>query len=191
MSCTWKYGQWVWLTLGLLGGLVLAGLWPDTPLHAVATDRTDTFAMATGPLDEEIEAVYFLDFYTGDLTAAVLSRQTGKFNAFFTYNVNADLAVDPAKNPKYLMVTGVADMRRAYTGRLAPSRSVIYVAEITTGKIAAFGIPWSSALHAANQPMAGKMICLDRTAFRRVAASGSPAPIGGGTGAIKGKGATL
>ena len=47
-------------------GLVLTGFLPDTPLHAVSTDRTDTFAMATGPVDSEVEAVYFLDFLTGD-----------------------------------------------------------------------------------------------------------------------------
>ena len=42
------------LMLGLVGGVVgalaVAGYWPHTPLHAVATDRYDTFAMATGPL---------------------------------------------------------------------------------------------------------------------------------------------
>ena len=46
--------QYRWLIamgIGLVGGLILSGLWPHTPLYAVATDRVDTFAMATGPLD--------------------------------------------------------------------------------------------------------------------------------------------
>ena len=56
------------------GGLVLSGLWPQTPLHATATDRSDTFAIATGAVDDDTEAVYFLDFLTGDLRAVVLGR---------------------------------------------------------------------------------------------------------------------
>ena len=43
--------QYRWLVavgIGLVGGLVLSGFWPQTPLYAVATDRIDTFGMATG-----------------------------------------------------------------------------------------------------------------------------------------------
>ena len=61
--------------MGLALGLVLSGLWPHTPLHAVSTDRGETYAIATGPVDNEVEAVYFLDFLTGDLGAIVLGRQ--------------------------------------------------------------------------------------------------------------------
>ena len=34
-----RYSRTVWLVVGLLGGLILGGFWPHTPLHAVATDR--------------------------------------------------------------------------------------------------------------------------------------------------------
>jgi hypothetical protein len=172
----WKLKQtwWVWLGLGVVLGLVVGGFWPNTPLHAVATDRVETFAVATGPVDEEVEAVYFLDFYTGDLTAMVLSRQTGKFNALYTYNVNADLGIDPSKSPKYLMVTGVADLRRTGGNRTLPSRSVLYVAEPTSGKVGVFAIPWNSAQHASNQPILGKMVALDAKRFRAVAAAAGP-----------------
>ena len=64
----WKQYRWlVAVGIGLVAGLVLSGFWPHTPLYAVATDRIETFAMATGPVDDEVEAVYFLDFLTGDL----------------------------------------------------------------------------------------------------------------------------
>ena len=69
----------VWLAIGLLVGFVIGGLWPDTPLHAVATDRTENFAMATGFVDDGVEAIYFLDFLTGTLRAAVLSNQGAAF----------------------------------------------------------------------------------------------------------------
>jgi hypothetical protein len=170
----------LWLGVGVAAGVMLAGFWPNTPLHAVSTDRCDTFAMATGYLDDEIEAVYFLDFLTGDLRAAALSRQLGKFNAFFGYNVNVDLGVDPAKNPRFLMVTGAGDLRKIGGARMAPSKSILYVAEITTGKVAAYYVPWSMAAHSANQPQKGTLMLLDVARFRTAAA-----PVGGP--ATKGK----
>ena len=77
----------MWLLLGWLVGLVLAGRWPHTALHADAIDRGDSFVIATGLLRPTVEAVYFLDFLTGDLRAAVIAKQNGKFNAFFRRNV--------------------------------------------------------------------------------------------------------
>jgi hypothetical protein len=173
---TRKGSGWIWLGLGVLAGMALAGFWPQTPLHAVATDRVDTFAIATAYLDEVHEAICFLDFLTGDLKAAALSKQKGKFNAFFTYNVNVDLGVDPSKSPRFLMVTGLADLVRQGGARVSPSRSVIYVAEITTGKLAAYSIPWSPAAHAAGQPIKAQFVLLDVMRYRTGAApAGGPA----------------
>jgi hypothetical protein len=157
-----------WLAVGLVAGLVISGFCPHRSLHATATDRYDTFAVATGPVDEGIEAIYFLDFLTGDLRAAVLSKQTGKFNAFFERNIIADLGVDPSKNPRYLMVTGIVDLRRG-AAQLRPSMAAVYVAEITTGNVAAYVIPWDIHRHAAGQVFHGKLMPLDVTRFRTAA----------------------
>ena len=43
-----KYRWVIVLGVGFVGGLVASGFWPYTPLHAVATDRSDSFAIATG-----------------------------------------------------------------------------------------------------------------------------------------------
>ena len=157
-----------WLAVGLVAGLVISGFCPHRSLHATATDRYDTFAVATGPVDEGIEAIYFLDFLTGDLRAAVLSKQTGKFNAFFERNIIADLGVDPSKNPRYLMVTGIVDLRRG-AAQLRPSMAAVYVAEITSGKVAAYVIPWDMHRHAAGQVFHGGLRPLDVTHFRTAA----------------------
>ncbi len=159
----WKHARLVWLGLGLAAGLLLAGFWPNTPLRAMATDRNETYAIATVPLDENIEAVCFLDFLTGNLGAAAVSKQTGVFNAFWGCNVNSDLEVDPAKNPRYLLVTGYADLRRGGSG---PSKGNIYVAEVISGKMAAYAIPWSSPMHNQGTPIrGGKIKCLERHAL--------------------------
>jgi hypothetical protein len=169
-----KYRWSIALGAGFVAGLLLSGLWPQTPLHGVATDRTDTFAIATGPVDNDTEAVYFLDFLTGDLRAVVIGQKPGTFTGFFSYNVNADLGVDPAKAaPKYLMVTGIDHLRREGGTRMQPSSSLCYVAEVTSGKVAAYAIPWSPSMHAANQPNVQLLAPVAVTSFRPPTVSGS------------------
>jgi hypothetical protein len=170
--------------IGLVVGLLLSGFWPNTPLHAVSTDRVDTYAMATGPVDTDVEAVYFLDFLTGDLAALVLGKKPGGWSGFFRTNVSADLEVDPQKNPKYMMVTGVVGLRRAGGSRQQPSSSVCYVAEVNSGRVAAYAIPWSPPMYAAGQPQTGALIAVGKTYFRQ-ALGGSGAGPGGAV--IKGK----
>ena len=173
----WIRNRWlVALGAGLLGGLLLSGFWPHTPLHAVATDRVDTFAMATGPVDADTEAVYFLDFLTGDLRAFVLAKTPGSFSAFYQYNVAADLGIDPQKNPKYMMVTGLANLRRGGGARVQPSNAVCYVAELTTGTVAAYAIPWSPSMHASGQMQKGALQPIAITRFRPVTGVGPAGP---------------
>ena len=143
----------LWLGLGLLAGLMVAGFWPSVPLHAVSTDKIDTFSMATGHV-EDYEAVYFLDHLTGDLRAYVVGRNRAGFGILqFSYrNVLQDFKGDGDKAHKFLMVTGTADLNRG--GRAAnalPSRSVLYVADVSSGMAGVYAIPFSPQMHTAGQ----------------------------------------
>jgi hypothetical protein len=160
----------LWGGGGLVLGLLLGGLWPNTPLHAVATDHSENFAIATGYCDEDIEAVWSLDFLTGDLRAVALSKQTGTFNAFFARNILADLGIDPGRNPRFLIATGRADLRRTGGARQFPSRSILYVAEVSTGVVGAYYIPWSSTGWVAGQRLSDQIYFLDKTLLRSAAA---------------------
>jgi hypothetical protein len=171
--------------VGLAIGLAMSGLLPNTPLHAVSTDRADTYVMATGPVDADVEAVYFLDLLTGDLGAMVLGRQPGAWSGRFFTNVARDLGVDPQKNSKYLMVTGVAGLRQAGGSRQRWSSAMCYVAEITSGRVAAYGIPWSPPMHAAGQAQGGQLKCVGVAAFRQAAGTGPGLSPSGGT--LKGR----
>lgn len=164
-------GAWlaIGLVIGLAVGVSLSGVLPQTSVHAVATDSQEGFAIATGTVQDDLEAVYFLDFLTGDLRAAVLSAINGKFLSFFTYNVAADLSEPGAKNPRYLMVTGKVDLRRGLSGNFQPAQSVVYVAEATSGLIAAYGMPWAGQLQSAGRPQLGQLILLDKKKFRTAA----------------------
>ncbi|MEA1952549.1 MAG: hypothetical protein U9N87_14305 [Planctomycetota bacterium] len=161
-----KQNQFVWLAIGLFVGLVVGSFFPHAPLHATATDRFENFAIATGAVDDGVEAIYFLDFLTGELRAAVLSKQHPvRFNSFYQRNIAADMGVDPSKNPRYLMVTGLVNIRRG-ASRLSPSSAVVYVAEITSGQVAAYAIPWNADRHASGQLFKGEILPLDKTKFR-------------------------
>jgi hypothetical protein len=134
----------VGMVIGLVVGLAVAGFWPRSPLHAVATDRQDTFAMATGIVDQGIEAVFMLDFLTGELRGGVLNPTTHNFSVTYYHNVGEDLKVEVGKTPRYTMVTGEAFLRSGTNFRYAPS--VVYVAEMSSGKLGAFAFPYNSAL---------------------------------------------
>ncbi len=177
----------VGLSVGLvLGGLTLGALsigsseesriLAENPFgpqfaHATATDRYENFAIATGSLDNDIEAIYFLDFLTGDLKAAALSLQTGKFNSFYEHNVLKDLEVDASKNPRYLMVTGRVNLRRQGS-REQPSSAVVYVAELTSGKVAAYMTPYLVQTINSGKTYQGDIIPLDIRQFRTTAIRG-------------------
>ncbi|MBI2826906.1 MAG: hypothetical protein HYX69_19700 [Planctomycetia bacterium] len=171
MSPSWYRRPVVWLAAGVLIGIVAAGFWPHAQLHAVATDHTDNFTIATGPVDDELEAIFFLDFLTGTLKAAVISTSTGKFTALFETSVLNDLGITQGQNPRYLMITGVAGLRRSGAG-LQPGTSVVYVAEVGSGKVAAYAIPWNRGQATAVQPFKGALYRLDVLQFRNTPVRG-------------------
>jgi len=175
----WHAGKWmllVGIVLGLAAGLMWAGVWPNTPLHAMATDRVDTFAMATGAVDTDIEAVYFLDFLTGDLSAAVIGRvgATYMVTGVYTRNVIQDMNLDANKNPHFLMVTGLADLSRGGRGgQVQPGKAVVYVAEVTTGKVGVYAIPWNAPAHAQGRPERRPLVPIIAFPFRGAAGGGA------------------
>jgi hypothetical protein len=163
-----KQSRSLWLAGGLILGLVIglniAGLGPSIPLHASATQGLDRFAFATGLVDQDVEALYFLDFLTGDLTAAVINPKTGKFNSYFTRNIAADFGA-AGKGTRYMIVTGLANMPRGRSNYQF-AKSIVYVCEATTGQVAAYTIPWNSTLQAGGQVQQGEIQPLDTHQFR-------------------------
>jgi len=152
-----KHGWALAIALGLVVGLVLGGLWPRAPLHATATDRVENFAMATGFVDPDTEAVFYLDYLTGILTGATVSRRGPGlgFQAVYTANVHRDLTGfiqsaggQPPQSPNYLLVTGSTKLPN--TRNMTFGNTIIYVAETNSGVVIAYAVPWSQAAYSAN-----------------------------------------
>jgi hypothetical protein len=156
------------LAVGIIVGLNLSGWWPQVPVHAVATHGQDNFAIATGPLDDTVEGIFVLDSLTGDLKGAAINIQSRRFNTWYDYNVSRDLPAVGAKNPQYRIVTGVTSIRQVVAvGQLG--RTVIYVADATSGQIMAYGVPWVTGRHSSPVPLRESFIPLDRWQFRTAA----------------------
>ena len=98
-----------------LNRLRSGGRWrPHAPLHASATHGQDSFAIATGEVDLNLEGIYFLDMITGELTGYVINPNNGKFTTLYKHNVLKDM-VELTK-PRFLMVTWAS----AFCGKVRP-----------------------------------------------------------------------
>ncbi len=155
----------VWLGLMLLAGLLAGSLLSNSPIHAVATSQQDNLIMCTGNIDGQGEAVYILDVITGALKTYVLNTN-GKFTIRYENNIITEWKLDTQRSPKYTLVTGQHVFRRR-AGMPDVGNSVLYVAELTTGKMVAYGMPWNRNIR--NQVGAaavGKLVPLDMVQFR-------------------------
>jgi len=124
------------------GGMLAARLAPPARVAAVTALSQESFAVCTAPVDSGIEAVFVLDFETGDLTGSVINQNTSRFGIGFRHNVLKDLEFKKVKDPKFLLVPGQLNFAGQASGRLAPT--ALYVTDAATGVTVAYGIPWNS-----------------------------------------------
>lgn len=138
----------------------------EVPVFASASQGHDNFVIATGLVDDGVEALFFLDFLTGDLKATVVNERNRGFNAFFEYNIADDFNLSQVRNPKYLMVTGIAQNLNTPGVGGQVSDTVLYVVEATTGQLVAYVLPWNSGFQSAGKTQRGTFIPLARTELR-------------------------
>lgn len=141
MEKTLTSSRFFWLGVGLIGGLCTAYFWPHEPAYALATDRSAKYALVTSPAGSQMEGVFLLDFLTGNLQGRVLNIRNATFTRSYFRNIAADFELDPKTEPQWAIVSG--------TGQLSATRGVtwatgvIYVAELTTGKVIAYAYPFT------------------------------------------------
>jgi len=155
------FGQgWLgWRSVALLAaGIAIGGWWRQVPqVQAITALADEAFAVCTVPVDvtNGTEGVFILDFETGDLSGAVLNQATSRFGVSFKRNVLKDLGFKPGqvKNPKFLLVSGAADLRQS---AVPLAQSVLYVTDSATGTTVVYGIPWNP-----QQAQAGQSVVVD------------------------------
>lgn len=149
-------GRTMWLIAGLAAGLAIAYVWPHEPAYATTADRDENFVLVTIPVGENvagiqnaIDGVFILDIPAGQITGAVLNRQSGLFTSLYFRDVAADFEVKGGAKGHYAMATGYGQL--AGQGGLSFSAGVLYVAELNSGKLAAYTFPWKEVLRPAPQ----------------------------------------
>lgn len=170
-KATYALGLCVALLVGFIAGGLLRGRFDtgptfEVPVFASATQGHDNFVIATGLVDDGVEALFFLDFLTGDLKATVVNERNRGFNAFFEYNIADDFNLSAVRNPKYLMVTGIARNLNTPGVGGQVGDTVLYVVEATTGQLVAYVLPWNSGFQSAGKTQRGTFIPLARTELR-------------------------
>lgn len=126
------------------------------PVLAAAASGSDTMAVATGPISDDAEGIFFLDFLTGDLQCLVYYPRSGAFGARFVANVAPNLGAS-GRNSKYLMVTGGA-ITKATTGGNRPAQSLVYVTDTNSGMFAAYAVPWNRTAESSGKAQGGQLV---------------------------------
>ena len=131
---------------------------PKELLNATATHGGSNLAVCTGPLDEDAEGLFTLDYLTGELKGWVYYPRFARFGGFFVTNVQPFLGV--SKNPEYLLVTGTSRVF-GQASNVRPSQSQIYVVDTRSGYFAAFSVPWNGAMANSGAPQNGTFTFVD------------------------------
>ena len=164
---------WVTLVAGVAIGLTIGGALAagvalgrrtaaDAPplgglkLQAMASHGSDSFAIATGPVDDEVEGLYTLDFLTGDLQCFVINPRTGTVGGWFKTNVAKELPPEGSKKPNYLMATG-RFVAQSASGNQRPAGCVCYVVDANTGNVGAYSFFWNKSALASGAAQAMEM----------------------------------
>lgn len=141
----------LWLVCGFLAGLSVSFFWPHEPLSAHTSDREENFGMITvavrdvavAGVQDKQDAIFVLDYLTGRLQGAVLNSRIGKFTHSYFRDVRADFNVNPQADPHYVMASGVSQLPAQ--GRITYANGVIYVGELTSGRIHAYAFPYADS----------------------------------------------
>jgi len=136
-----------WLAGGVALGLAIAWFLPHEPAYAMTGDRDTQFSMVTIPVgasalgvNDPMEAVFILDFLTGQLRGAALNRQVGRFASFYFRDLSKDFDVDGDSDPHYCMVSGYAQMPNQ--AGIPMASGMLYVGELSSGKVIGYSFPW-------------------------------------------------
>ncbi|ODA36336.1 hypothetical protein [Planctopirus hydrillae] len=133
-----------WLVAGIFLGMAISSFWPAEQVQARGTDRTDKFAITTATTGfQNPDTIFVLDFLTGRLVGALLNQQSAQFTNFYFRSIAADFGLDPAAKPQFVIMSGDGNL----TTRGGPqiSTGVVYIGEMTTGKVVAYRYPFQLA----------------------------------------------
>jgi hypothetical protein len=139
----------------------------DAVLHATASHGGTNVAIATGPVGDDAEGIFILDYLTGNLQCWVYYARFGQFGGKFETNIGAQLPLTKSANAEYLLVTGnMTSPQSSGNARLAPT--ICYVVDPKLGMFAGYTFPWNRSMESGGQIQKAPMICIGGDQFRQV-----------------------
>jgi len=154
-----------WILLGIFAGVAVAYMWSSQPAQAITNSRAEKFEMFTCPAATlGNEGVFVLDHITGSLRGSVLDPQTASFNVFYYRNVAQDFEVaELGGKPQYAVLSGRIQLQNRPGVRVQTAPGVIYIAELTTGRVNAYAFSWQRTT---GKDAIQELIPVDRFNFR-------------------------
>lgn len=131
--------------------------------------------MATAAVDDDLDGLYFFDGVTGELSVVALNSREHRFMAVFRKSVVKDFFGKDnknAKNPKFMMTVGSANLLQAPGGKFRWGESVIYVLERNTGRVVCYGVPLPPNLKATKSIHRGTLHVINKIEIRETAVRG-------------------
>jgi hypothetical protein len=157
----WSEKKIVWLIAGAMLGVGFSYYWPAEPAFAKAVSATDKFSMCSVPtLVGSGDAIFVLDQISGRLLGAAYNPQARSFNQTYARNVAADFGI--ADNAEYVMVP--ASIVLTTSGGVPPAQGAIYVGEMKSGIICAYGFPF---VQSTRKVPIQELVLLDKFLFRQ------------------------
>lgn len=113
-------------------------------LQAATAAAGKNVSLATGLIDEEIEAIFILDHLNGNLQCWVLNVRTNEVGGVYRTNVlEAMPEIKAGSDLDFVLATGF--FRFNNRGNLRPASTIAYVAEGKSGVVVGFGFQFDKA----------------------------------------------
>ena len=157
--------------IGVLAGTNFAAMnlkQSPLPLHAGTAVTGKSMSMATGLIDDQVEGLYVLDHVSGNLQCWTLNARTGAVGGVYRANVAADLVADKTGVADYVMTTGNFFYDGGVSGNLVPAKSVVYVADVTTGNVVGYGLAYDKQADRRGVVQAGELKVMCKGASREI-----------------------
>jgi hypothetical protein len=135
---------------------------PPLDLMAGTAARTKSLSMATGLIDNNVEALFVLDHLTGNLQCWLLNTKTGTVGGIYRASAATDLAVaGKSGTPEYIMTTGNFFFRGGSSGGNKPANSVCYIGDANTGNVVGYSLSYNEQALSRGGAVNGalKLIC--------------------------------
>ena len=161
---------WPRIVMGLVVGLNAAGIWPQVPLHAVATHGQDNFAICTAPMDHRRRGGFRARRRHRRSEGRGAEYPNATLQHVFRIQRRCKTCRTPnTKNPHYRIVSGMTNIRQTCDGRPTGRQRDLRGRDSPADKWWPMAFPGCQGVPRRRSRIKGSLVPLDRWQFRTTA----------------------